>query len=47
MKRILHTACSKLEYIPPEIEIINFSCEDIITTSGDDVEGEWDPQMDE
>ena len=47
MNRILHSAYSKLEYEPPKMEIVHFSCEDIITSSGDYVEGEWDPQMDE
>ena len=36
----------KTNYEVPTIDIIHFSCEDIITTSGNgDVnQGEWDPQ---
>lgn len=34
-------------YEEPKIDIIQFSCADIITTSGnlDDNQGEWDPQV--
>lgn len=36
----------KAAYEEPDIEIICFSCEDILTTSGgkDENQGEWDPQ---
>ena len=36
----------KINFENPAIEIINFSCEDIITASGivDENQGEWDPQ---
>ena len=36
----------KMTYVKPEMEVIGFSCEDIMTTSGngDDNQGEWDPQ---
>lgn len=35
---------SKTVYEKPKIDLIQFSCEDIITTSGDPNQGEWDPQ---
>ena len=35
---------SKLMYEEPQIDIIQFSSTDIITTSGDPNQGEWDPQ---
>jgi hypothetical protein len=37
---------SKTMYEEPKIDIIQFSCVDIITTSvnGDENQGEWDPQ---
>ena len=35
---------SKAMYEEPKINIIQFSCADIITTSGDPNQGEWDPQ---
>ena len=37
----------KLMYEEPQFDIIQFSCVDIITTSGnsDDNQGEWDPQV--
>ena len=37
----------KTNYAVPTIEIIQFSCADIITTSGngDPNQGEWDPQF--
>ena len=48
MNQTLIPKYSKLEYEPPKIEIISFSCEDIITYSGpDENDGEWDPQTDE
>ena len=35
----------KSQYVSPKIEIIRFSCADIITMSGGDSnQGEWDPQ---
>ena len=36
----------KTMYEAPRLDIIQFSCADIITTSGnlDDNQGEWDPQ---
>lgn len=36
----------KVMYEEPQIDIIQFSCADIITTSGngDEDQGEWDPQ---
>ena len=36
----------KTNFESPAIEIIKFSCADIITTSGlvDEDQGEWDPQ---
>ena len=34
----------KAMYEEPKINIIQFSCADIITTSGDPNQGEWDPQ---
>ena len=38
---------SKTMYEKPKIDIIQFSCADIITTSGnfDNNQGEWDPQV--
>ena len=36
---------SKTTYKEPQIDIIRFSCADIITTSGDPNQGEWDPQL--
>ena len=37
---------SKMMYEEPKIDIIQFSCADIITASGlgDENQGEWDPQ---
>ena len=34
----------KTMYEEPRMDIIQFSCADIITTSGDPDQGEWDPQ---
>ena len=34
----------KTKYEEPRIDLIKFSCADIITTSGDPNQGEWDPQ---
>lgn len=34
----------KAMYEEPQIDIVQFSCADIITTSGDLNQGEWDPQ---
>lgn len=38
---------SKTMYEEPQIDIIQFFCADIITTSGlgDENQGEWDPQF--
>ena len=36
---------SKAKYENPHINIITISCVDIITTSGDENQGEWDPQL--
>ena len=37
---------SKEKYEAPEMEIICFDCNDIITQSGEDPEqGEWDPNQ--
>ena len=41
MKTIAH---SKTMYEEPKMDIIQFFCADIITTSGDPDQGEWDPQ---
>jgi len=38
-------ATAKSIYTEPTLETINFSALDIISTSGDENEGEWDPQM--
>ena len=37
---------TKINYEVPTIDIVRFSCTDIITTSenGDENQGEWDPQ---
>ena len=37
---------TKADYEAPVIDIIRFSCADILTTSGirDENQGEWDPQ---
>ena len=34
----------KAKYEEPRFDIIHISCADIITTSGDPDQGEWDPQ---
>ena len=36
----------KMMYEDPKIDVVQISCADIITTSGnsDDNQGEWDPQ---
>ena len=36
---------AKSIYTEPCMETITFSALDIISTSGDENEGEWDPQM--
>ena len=45
MKQTKHFTTSKLDYEVPEIDLIPFSCADIITASGvgDENQGEWDP----
>ena len=35
----------KTMYKEPQIDIIQFSCADIVTASGDQNQGEWDPQF--
>jgi len=39
-KNIVH----KTVYKEPEFHIINYPKEDILTVSGDENQGEWDPQ---
>ena len=39
-----HVAFKRM-YEDPQIDLIQFSCVDIITASGDPNQGEWDPQV--
>lgn len=44
MKQVEKNIVSKIGYESPQINIVQFSCDDIITTSGDKNQGEWDSQ---
>ena len=46
MNILQQNALSKPRYEVPKIEMVQFFCVDIITTSGmgDENQGEWDPQ---